>query len=84
MKALILSVLLLAGCATVQEGSSTIDYEARDLWLHHEMMRIQEKRIVVDDMLRAGQISYQEYFDLMEQCDEEKRTILDRLPAEFR
>ena len=85
MKTFILIMALLAtGCATLdQNGDTPREAEVRE-WLTTEVYRIHEKRYVIDDMLRSGQITDFEHYLLMEQCDEERRTILNRLPEWLR
>jgi PBP1b-binding outer membrane lipoprotein LpoB len=90
MKNLILAIGLVmlvgccAGCATVDENGDTATEAAVRVYLTQEVTRIYEKRAVIDDMLKSGQIDYYEYHLLMEQCDEEKRTILERMPEHLK
>ena len=44
-------------------------------WITKEVIRIKEKELVITDMLNSGQISYEEYFILMEECSKEMRSI---------
>jgi len=44
-------------------------------WLTEELSRINEKKATVTDMMNTGQINYEEYFLLMEECDREKRGL---------
>lgn len=84
------------GCATVDQTEYepmrpvTVDKNgdtAREAlvrnWLTHELIRINAKRDIVDDMFKTGQITYPEYFLLLEECDRLKQTILQRLPADL-
>ena len=76
--------LLASGCVTLDHnGDTPHEAEVRE-WLSTELYRIANKRIVVDDMLKSGQITDFEHYLLMEQCDEEKRTIVDRVPEWLR
>ena len=85
------------GCATVDQTefdpapALTVDHNGDTprealvrTWFTNELHRINTKRDVVDDMFKTGQLGYEEYFLLLEECDNEKRTILQRLPPEYR
>jgi len=95
---LILLTLTVLGCATApapvpepivapepivnKYGDTAAQAEVR-AWITTEVNRVNEKRLVVNDMLEAGQIGYEEYFLLMDQCTEEFRTIPERARALF-
>ena len=53
-------------------------------WIRSDLIRIEERKLVINDMLKSEEISYEKYFLLMDQCIEERRTILDRLPQSLR
>lgn len=81
MKHLILIFALLAtGCATVDHNGDTANEAAVRAYITTELYRIKDKRALIDDMLEQGKISNYEHFVLDEKCDEEKRTIIDRMP----
>ena len=85
MKKLILILALLGtGCATVDHNGDTPHQAEVRAWLTTEVTRIHEKRSVVDDMYATGEVTFHEYTLLIEACDEEKRTILQRLPEHLK
>ena len=48
-------------------GATAQQAEVRE-WITLEVIRINENRAVLNDMLSTGQIGYSEYFLLMEHC----------------
>ena len=94
MKKLILicMTLLMLGCVSNptsapepivnKYGDTAQQAEVRE-WITSEVIRINEKRAVVNEMLNSGEVGYAEYFLLMDECAEEKRTIPDRARARF-
>ena len=83
-----------SGCATTpppapepepivnQYGDTARQAEVRN-WIRMEVTRINEKKAIVTDMLNAGQIGYEEYFLLMEECSVERGRIPGRARALF-
>ena len=72
--------------ASMSVGNYVIDQrvnaqnEKRLEWIYSELERIQQRHDVVDDMLKAGQITHYEHYLLEEQCIKEKQTIPQRIP----
>jgi len=85
---LILITLLVLGCASApapeavpqpepivnKYGDTAAQAEVR-AWLTEELSRINQKKAVITDMMNTGQINYEEYFLLMEECSREKRGL---------
>jgi len=96
MKNLILffTTVMVLGCASTpaptptpepivnKYGDTAKQAEIR-LWITSEVIRITEKKVVVTNMLNAGQIGYEEYFLLMEECAVERSKIPSRARALF-
>ena len=77
---------MVMGCASAPapgpEPVNRIEVPTKEekvrVWMRTELVRIYQKRDVVDDMFKTGQIGYTEYFLLLEECDAEKRALPGR------
>ncbi len=47
-------------------------------WLTAEVIRIYEKKDTINDMFNEGQLTHEEYFRLLDECDKEKRALPQR------
>ena len=65
-----------------EHGDTAHEAEVR-AWITNEVIHLQEKKDTAQEMLNKDQITYEEYFEILDQIKKEHDTIVPRAKEKF-